>query len=588
MYERSAVVLERYFTESFYYDEKIRLKNNFENYRKLIEVLEKYQEVSEAEDKIIKECEDIASQIKQIQKNQGILYKKIIKLQEDRNSLFENIGESSVELGKQLDKIEKEIDKNNAKMRPIDQDFLDTIARFNEKSDIRSEFGKKRRKIEKEYRNLLEQTTRNIENMDTNKISDIKRNIKIEDDILKKELKDIMLKNGEKEKEPFDSGVVENSINFGEQINKQEATILIEVIEKSNNLLDEINNNAVKIKKYKKLSKDSKNKLEFLNAQKEYLTLFLDNERLSVGLGKKEHKKLMKEACSDFIKDTEQINNLNKLLLSEITGDIDQRKYEELYKASYLIGLQKKELDFEKKLRKLNLIGQILNPINWRIVGIEKIYSVFERIVIDEYGRDLSRYKMEEMFEVDENENFYTEDEELFDLEEKNEKIEKNIPRIENNNKIDIEIETSHDMMEYYDNLSEETEVDEDFEEKFDKKYEDDDDDFDEKYKEEYEDFDEKYNEDDDDDFDKKYEEADDEKYEKKYEEDDDDDFEGDFYRTLYDEDDDFYDDEENNDVYEDLETILKNRRKRSSRLKGKRTKTTKKKGIFGLGNKRW
>ena len=112
MYERSAVVLERYFAESFYYGQRANLISNSENYRKLIEVLEKYQEVSEAEDKIIKECEDIASQIKQIQKNQGSLYRKIIKLQEDRNSIFEEIDESSVELGKQLDRIEKEIDNS--------------------------------------------------------------------------------------------------------------------------------------------------------------------------------------------------------------------------------------------------------------------------------------------------------------------------------------------------------------------------------------------------------------------------------------------------------------------------------------------
>ena len=557
MYERSAVVLERYFAESFYYSQKNKLKANCDNYRKLIEVLEKYQEVSEAEDKIIKECEDIASQIKQIQKNQGSLYRKIIKLQEDRNSLFENIDESSIELGKQLDKIEKEIDKNNAKMRPIDQEFIDTIARFNEKSDIRSECGKRRRKIEKEYRNLLEQTNQNINNIDAKDVTRIKNEVKLQNDVLKKELKDIMLKNGEKEKEPFDTNVIEYSIDFGEEVYKQEADTLIEVYEKTNNLLNEINNNAVKIKKYKKLSKDGKNKLEFLNVEKEYLTQFLDNERLSVGLGKKEHKKLMKEACNDFEKDTEQIKNLNKLLLSEITGEIDQRKYEELYKPGYLIELQKKEAEFEKKLRKLNLVGQILNPINWRIVSIEKIYSAFDNIVTHEYKRDLSKYKIEEMFERDEEENLY--------LEEKNEKNYQDNPKESKQRKkqkasrIDVELENSHDMMSYYDNLSEENKSQ-------------DENDYDENvypnYKDDIEVFDEEYAEDDN--------------------EENEDDFEENIYRTFYNEDDDFYDDEENNDVYEDLETILKNRKKRASRLKGKRTKSSKKKGIFGLGNKNW
>ena len=559
MYERSAVVLDRYFAESFYYGQRNKLKANFENYRKLIEVLEKYQEVSEAEDKIIKECEDIANQIKQIQKNQGSLYRKIIKLQEDRNSLFENIDESSTELGKQLDKIEKEIDKNNAKMRPIDQEFIDTIARFNEKSDIRSECGKKRRKIEKEYRIILEQTNQNINNIDSKNVTEIKNEIKLQNDILEKELKDIMLKNGEKEKEPFNSDVVENSIIFGEKIYKQEGSLLTEVYDKTNNLLNEIKNSAVKIKKYKKLSKDAKNKVEFFNVEKEYLTQFLDNERLSVGLGKKEHKKLMKEACDDFKKDTEQIENLNKLLLAEISGDVDQKKYQDLYKPVYLIELQKKEAEFEKKLRKLNLVGQILNPINWRIVSIEKLYSVFDNIVTKEYQRDLSKYKIEEMFEVDEEENLYLYEEETVNEETVNNEQTKRVnqKKSKKSNKIDVELETSHDMMSYYDNLDEDSEIQEEYD--------------DDHYESIYPNY--------------KDEEDDDEAQENDEE---DSDFEEKFYRTFYNEEDDFYDDEENNDVYEDLETILKNRKKRASRLRGKRTKSTKKKGIFGLGNKNW
>ena len=541
MYERSAVVLERYFADSFYYGEKNRLKTNFENFRSLIEVLEKYQEVSETEDKIIKECEDIASQIKQIQKEQGVLFKKIVKLQEERNSLFENIDESSIELGKQLDKIEKEIDKNNARMRPIDQEFIDTMAHFNEKSEIRSECGKKRRKIEKEYRIILEKTKQNLDSIDRKKISEIKSFLKTDDDELKEELKSIMLKNGEKESEPFDSDVVDNSIVFGEEIYKQEANILIELYERTINLLNEINNSAVKIKRYKKLSKDSKNTIEFINVKKEYLTKFLDNERLSVGLGKKEHSKLMKEACYDFQKDTEQIDNLDDLINAEISGEADQTKYEELYRPDYLIELQKKEIEFEKKLGKLNLVGQILNPINWRIEGIEKIYTTFDDIVSNEYERDLSRLKIEEIheeFEEDEEEDeeelFFNEEEPVEDEEEDIEKPTNYAPikiQKEKSNKIESEIENSDDIMAYYDNLDEEPEP--------------------------------------------------------QKEEEIEDDFESNFYRTFYNETDDFYDNEEEN-TYDDLETILKNRKKRASRLKSRKSKNTKKKGIFGLGNKDW
>lgn len=540
MYERSAVVLERYFTESFYLNEKDKLKTNFENYRKLIEVLEKYQEVSEAEDKIIKECEDIASQIKQIQKGQGSLYRKTIKLQEDRNSLFENIDESALELGKQLDKIEKEIDKNNAKMRPIDQEFIDTIGRFNEKSDIRSECGKKRRNIEKEYRNILEKTMKNINNIDAIEVTEIIENIKLEDNSVNIELKDIMVKNGEKEKEPFDLKVIEKSILFGKNIYKQEGNILTEIYEKTNSLLKEINNNAVKIKKYKKLSKDSKNILEFINVEKEYLAQFLDNERLSIGLGKKEHKKLMKEACEDFDKDTNQINNLYELLVAETTKDIDNKNYKELYRADYLADLQKKENEFEKKLRKLNLVGKILNPINWRIVSIEKIYLVFDEIVTNEYQRDLSSYKIENMFKAEEDDLFNIDEHEYDEttIEENPKSMRVKKTNKEDTKKIEEEIEISHDIMKYYDDLDEEPEQEES--------------------------------------------QNDEENY-------DDDDFEDNFYKTFYN-DDDFYDDEENDEegVYEDLETILKNRRKRANRARIMKTRSTKKKGFFGIGGKKW
>ena len=536
MYERSAVVLERYFTESFYYNLKSNLKNNYDNYRVLIEILEKYQEVSEAEDKIIKECEDIASQIKQIQKNQNALYRKTLKLQEERNTLFENIDESAIELGKQLDKIEKEIDKINTKMRPIDQDFIDTIAKFNDKSEIRTECGRKRRKIEKEYRSILEKTKKNINEIGTKKISEIKKCLKEEKNNINEELKAIMTQNGEKEKVPFDSNAIENSIIFAQEMYKNEAVILIGVYDRTNSLLNEISNNSVKIRKYKIISKDSKNKLSLLNVQKEYLTQFLDNERLSVGLGKKEHKKIMKEACNDFKKDIEQIDNLYTLLLDEISGEINERDYDQMYRADYLIDLKKKEEEFDRKLRKLNMIGQILNPVNWRVESIEKIYSVFDEIVVNEYNRDISRYRIESVEETEDYEDELTiEDYELENIKKPRFKETKK----EKPKEIEEEIEYSNDVMEYYDNLDQTP----------------------------------------------KYEENQEDNFE---EDDEGEDFEEDFYRTLYN-DDDFYDDEEEDyDVYEDLETILKNRKKRLSRARVKKTKTSRKKGIFGLGTKKW
>ena len=150
MYQRSVVILERYFAEKFYYKDKNNLKNNYENYRRLIDILEKYQEITEEEDKIINECEDIASKIKRIQKSQGSLYRRNLKLEEDRNSLFESIDEAANDLSRQLNNIEKEIDENNEQMKPIGKEFIEALSTFNETSENRTDCGRKRRRIEKE------------------------------------------------------------------------------------------------------------------------------------------------------------------------------------------------------------------------------------------------------------------------------------------------------------------------------------------------------------------------------------------------------------------------------------------------------
>lgn len=219
-----------------------------------------------------------------------------------------------------------------------------------------------------------------------------------------RELKNRMVKNGENEKIPFDIEVIENSIAFGRDIHKKEVQFLIDIYLKNTGLLNEINGSAVKTQKYKKAAKNSKSNLEFIKVQKEYLIQFLDNERLSVSLGKKEHKKMMKEACQDFKKDLEQIENLNELLSREISGKATQKAYKELYDSEYLEELIKKEEDFERKVSELNLVGKIVNPIYWRIDGMKKVYEIFDKIVKEEYGRSLSKFKTQKSDDEEEEE----------------------------------------------------------------------------------------------------------------------------------------------------------------------------------------
>ena len=576
MYERSAVVLEKYFAEKFYYKDRNNIKINYDNYCKLIEILEKYQEISKEEDNIINECEDIADKIKKIQKEQNSLYKKNIELQEEKHVLFESIGETASVLENQLEKIELELEKNSEQMKPLNQEFIEALAKFNETSSTRSEYGKKRRKIEKEYRDTLEETVKNINEIDKEKITKVKKAIASEDFISDEELKEIMLKNGEKEKISFDTNVIENSIVFSKVLYKKEAKVFVDVYDKTNSLIDETNNNSVKIKRYKKVAKDSKNRIRFLNVQKEYLTQFLDNERLSVSLGKEEHRKTMKEACNDFQKDTEQISKLNEILQKEIIKKATQKMYRELYSPEYLIELQRKEKEFDNKLSELNLSGRILNPIYWRIESIEKLYATFDSIVTEEYGRDLSKFKIEEEPELEQDEEvmgYYDNmEEEVQQEKEKKELI------IDSEDYDDFEEEYKEDFFEEDDEEPVKKEI------KFDKMIN-----FDEEDDEEDIEEDDFVFEDEDNEFDD-YEDIEDDfvTYDDKFEKEAEIKIQNDDEEDEEDEEDYKEDELEDEEDYDDLDIILQNRRKLlgKNKSKHKKEKSNKKKGIFGFGKK--
>ena len=425
MYERSAIILEKYFAEKFGYKEKSNLKNNYANFYNLIEKLGKYLEATELEDNSIKEYEEIVDHIKQIQTKQSTLYKKAIKLQENRNLLFENIDEVAANIEKSLTKIEECIDQNSEEMKPVDHEYIETIKEFSEKSKIRAEYGTNRRKVEKEYRDTLEFTTENFDNIDENKLKEIKAIINSNDNIIIEELKERMLKNGEKEAIPFNLDIIENAAKLGKEIYIKEVKNLIAIYEKTHTLLNDINNNSLRFEKHSKFAKNVKNKLLFIQAQKEYLVQFLDNERLCVSLGKEEHEKLMKEACIDFENDIKQIKNLYALLKEETLGKVTKKSYRETYNHQYLQDLEKRETEFENEMKKLNLIGKIINPIFWRIDGIRNIYLVFDNIVQEDYGRDLEPYKIKETIEEIE------QTEENIEEKDNNENIEETLEHIE-------------------------------------------------------------------------------------------------------------------------------------------------------------
>ncbi len=392
MYERNAIVLERYFNQMFGYNMTNNIKTNFTDYCELVECLDKYKDIAEEEDSIIQDYDLIANKIRDIQKKQETLDKKNLKYQGEREEIFQNIDEDAEETKRKFDNINSNIEQINEQIKQNSNEFIEAISKFNEKSSIRATCGRSRRNIENEYNQKLNKILDDYKNIDIDIARKAKQFADTPTEDIEKELKEKIQKNGSKEKIPFNMNVITKAITLCVDIQKRETEILANVYEKTNKLFTEIKNNTTKGDRHRKIIKDSKSKMAFVTALKEYLVQFLDNERLTAVNGEEEHNKLMEEACKNLEEDLIQINNLYTLLLKEISKKVNKKSYAELYNIEYLQDLEKKSEEFEKQIKKLNLPVTIINPNYWRIEGMKKIYDVFSKTVTEEYGRDLSEY----------------------------------------------------------------------------------------------------------------------------------------------------------------------------------------------------
>lgn len=394
MYERNAIVIDRFFTELFGYDQVNNLKGNYQNYCDLISKLKRYQEISNKENDIMVDFEKVASDIKSIQKMQESYYKKCIKLQQTRKELFNNLEDNADVLKRKFDKINDEINKNNEEIEINVKGFINKISEFSEKSANRTQCGRERRIIENEYEKSLQNITENYKKIEFKYISNAKDILKQNNtDDIKENIRLELLKNGQKEKVPFNMDVINKTINIVTEIEMKKIDIFIAVYEKTGRLLNEIRNDSVKIEKHEKFAIDSKSKLNFLSKFIDYIISFLDNERLNIVGGEKEHKKLMESACKNFESDLIQIKNLYEIIIKEISGKATKKMYKDLYKPEYVQGLIESEKQFEKSISKLNVIGTIIYPDYWRLDGMQKILEQFKLIVTGEYNRDLMEYE---------------------------------------------------------------------------------------------------------------------------------------------------------------------------------------------------
>ena len=504
MYERSAIVLEKYIQKIFQFDKTTNLKSNYKNFEELLNEVEKYQELAEKEGKIIKEFDDTVKEIESIQAKQEKIYEENQKLEKNRNQLFMDLGEDSKILDNKFKKTEKVIEENNNYLKELREEFINYLYDFSNRQKERNKCEKAKRIGEVNHIAYIKKMQTEFQTIDIKNVAMLKEFINSEKDSIKQELNEVMTKNGKSEKIGFNQDVLKIAIKARISIAEKEAECYVLIYDKMKKLLIELENDNLKINKYKKSLKDISVKLKFLEAEKEYIFGFLDYERMTTIAGVKAHKKRMEEACQNFELDMLQIHNLYELILREIANKSTKKAYKELYNKTYLKNIEDKEKNFEEEVNNIKInMGTVINSNYWRIEGIKNVYNVFQEEVTQKFNKDLSEYKLEESTEY---------------------------------GKIDKEEKTKN-------RVNEENEIQEEYKEE----YEDYDD------EEDYDDYDDEYHDDEEYD-DEEYLDEDDYEDEQEYDEEDYEEYDDeDEYEEDYDDyDNEYHDDEEYNDNYEE------------------------------------
>ena len=480
MYERSAIVLERYMEKIFEFNKTNNLKTNFDNFKELLEEIENYQILAEKEGKVIQEFDDTVKKIEDIQNKQDKLYKENQKLEEMRNQLFLDLGEDSKILDNKFKKVEKSLEQNNEKLKEFREEFIKYLSDFSVRQKERNKCEKARRVGEANHLSYIKKMKEDFNAINVKDVVKLKEFINSEKELVKNELKDIMTKNGKNEKIGFNQDILKVAIKARINIAEKEAECYVLIYEKMKKLLNDIEADNLKINKYKKASRDVEVKLAFLDAEKEYIFGLLDYERMTIIAGSRQHKKKMEEACQNFELDMIQIHNLYELILREIANKSTKKAYKELYNKTYLKNIEDKEKNFEEEVNNIKInMGTVINSNYWRIEGIKNVYNVFQEQISEKFERDLSEFQLEEI------------EEEILENPKQDKKKNSKKQVIEE----DLQDDEEDDDDEYEededeDDYDDEYEEDED-EDDYDDEYEEDDyeDDYDDEYEEDEEEY---------------------------------------------------------------------------------------------------
>ncbi len=398
MYERSAIVLERYLNKLFGFDKVSNLRENFYHFSELIEDLKEYQTMVSEEEKVINKFDEIAKEIQEIQKAQEKLSISNQKLEDERNKLFNALDENPNTIQGKMEKIEKMVDDNNIELKKLREEYIKTFVIFIERQKERNKFARGKRGTETKYLTSMKEAKEKFKYVSAQDMQNMKRFVSGNKTDLKNSIIDIMIKNGKSEKIGFNKEVINKAVDVRISIAEREAECYMNCYERFRKLLSEIDSDSLKLERYEKFSKDNSVKLSFLNAEKEYVIDFLDNERMTVIGGPVAHKKMMEEACKNFNVDITQIDNLYELILREIAGKSTKKAYNELYNKTYLRDIQAKERSFEAEATNIKInLGTVINSNYWRIEGMKNIYEVFIKEVTEKFEKDLSDYKVDEI-----------------------------------------------------------------------------------------------------------------------------------------------------------------------------------------------
>ena len=345
MYERSAIVLERYFEGLFGINKPSNLVQNYKNYCELFEKFNNFQNANSEEFAALEEFQAAEATIEDIQAQEEKLYKKNAKYEYNRDLVFNDISQKPDEIEKCMLKIEGDISKTQNSLVTLREKFVEAVRNYNEKKSALSKCKKNRRSAEAEYNAIFDVAKQNLENIPEEYI-EVAKGFSAEEG--QEELIDKMLENGKDEKIPFNNAVVRSAVRVAFDVQKRFIDAYVDVYNKTNKLIAELLEGAVSVELHGKTIRNTAVKFNFLSAEKDYLVQFLDYERIMVIHGKRMHRNLMLEACENFDTDVVQIDNLYTLLLKEITNKSTKKAYKELYNKSYLIDIEENDEKFKK------------------------------------------------------------------------------------------------------------------------------------------------------------------------------------------------------------------------------------------------